>query len=579
MPSGATEHLAHFYLYFDGALDSEMQDDLLSVTIESSLHLPDTATLVLNDPQLKWVDHDKVMPGKQLKIQAESGGGPATVFEGELVELEPHFEPEGMKLTIRAFDKMHRLTRGRFVKSFVDVKDSDIMKKVIEGAGLQAQVTETTVIHKHVMQGNQTNFEFLRERAGALGYFMYAEGNTIHCEPPSTAGVAAELQWHQNLGDFRPRLSTVGMVSEVNVRGWDPKNKSVVTATQNQGQGAPKIGVNQTGSEIARSAHNINATYLVNEPLPRDTAAATVLAKAVADRLIGHFVEADGTCGGDPKILAGQKVKISRVGTRFSGEYFITSATHIYQQKLGYVTHFSVSGQNPSSLLSSLSDRREYRAPPSITVALVTDNQDPENMNRVKLKYPTFSDQDSSYWARIATPDAGNNRGVQFLPEVNDEVLVAFEQGDINQPYVIGSLWNGSDAPPQTASEAKDKRMIRSRSGHVIILDDTDGSEKIIIKDKTGSNVVQIDSSSNEMKISMEGETKIIAKGKISLESQQDISIKATNGVKIEGMDVEVKGQTGVKVSGLQVDVKADAALQLQGGAMAELKAPMVKIN
>ncbi len=540
-----------------------MQDDLLSVTIESSLHLPDTATLVLNDPNLKWVDHAKVMPGKALKIQAESGAGPATIFEGELVELEPHYEPEGVKLTIRAFDKLHRLTRGRFVKSYVDVKDSDIMKKIIEGAGLQEKVQETTVIHKHVLQANQSNFEFLRDRAAALGYFMYAEGDKIHCEPPSTAGAAVELQWHQNLSDFRPRLSTVGMVSEVNVRGWDPKTKKVVTAMQNKGEGAPKIGVQQSGIDIARAAHNINATYLVNNPLPRDAAAATVLAKAVADRLIGHFVEADGTCGGDPKLLAGQKVKISRVGTRFSGEYFVTSATHIYQQKLGYVTHFSVTGQNPSSLLSSLY-RREYRAEPSICVAIVTDNQDPENMNRVKVKYPAYSDNDSSYWARIATPSAGKERGFQFLPEVEDEVLIAFEQGDINQPYVIGSLWNGKDAPPQPASDAKDKRMIRSRSGHVIILDDTDGSEKIIIKDKTGSNTVQIDSSSNEMKISMEGETKIIAKGKISLESDQEVTIK---------------GQMGVKIEGMQVDIKGSAGLKMDGGAMAELKGGLVKIN
>ncbi len=564
MPSGATQHLSHFYLYFDGALDSEMQDDLLSVTIESSLHLPDTATLVLNDPNLKWVDHDKVMPGKQLKIQAESGGGPETIFEGELVELEPHYEPEGMKLTIRGFDKLHRLTRGRFVKSYVDVKDSDIMKKIIGDAGLQAQVTETSVIHKHVLQANQSHFEFLRDRAAALGYFMYAEGDKIHCEPPSSAGAAVELQWHQNLSDFRPRLSTVGMVSEVNVRGWDPKNKEVITAMQNQGLGAPKIGVSQSGSQIARSAHNINATYLVNDPLPRDTAAATVLAKAVADRLIGHFVEADGTCGGDPKLLAGQKVKISRVGTRFSGEYFVTSASHIFQQKLGYVTHFSVSGQNPSSLLSSLGSRHEYRAAPSIAVAIVTDNQDPENMNRVKVKYPAFSDNDSSYWARIATPSAGKERGFQFLPEVDDEVLVAFEQGDVNQPYVIGSLWNGKDTPPQPASDAKDKRMIKSRSGHVIILDDTNGSEKIIIKDKTEKNIVQIDSSSNEMKISMEGETKIIAKGKISLESDQEVSIK---------------GQMGVKIEGMQIDIKGSAGLKMDGGAMSELKGGIVKIN
>jgi phage protein D/phage baseplate assembly protein gpV len=564
MPSGATEHLSHFYLKIDDAEDVELQTDLLSVTVESSLHLPDAAVLVFNDNSLKWVDSEKMMPGKSLEIKADGGSGQGLLFKGEIVELEPHYTPEGLKVTIRAFDKLHRLTRGRYVKSFVDATDSDIIQKVIQEAGLTAQVRSTQVIHKHVLQGNQTNLEFLQQRAGAIGCFLYAEGNTIHCEPAQNAGESIELQWHQNLGEFRPRLSTVGAVSEVNVRGWDPQSKEVVTAQQNQGEGAPKIGVPQTGGAFAEQAHHVTAKYLVNEPLVRNSRAATELAKAVANRLIDHFVEAEGTCGGNPKILAGQKVKISRVGQRFSGEYFITSATHIYQQQLGYVTHFGVSGQHPSHLLSSLSSGREYRAEPSICVALVTDNQDPENMNRVKVRYPAFSDQDSSYWARIATPDAGNNRGVQFLPEVNDEVLVAFEQGDINQPYVIGSLWNGKDAPPQPASDAKDKRMIRSRSGHVIILDDTSGAEKIIVKDKTGSNVVPIDSSSNELKISMEGETKIIAKGKISLESDQEVTIK---------------GQMGVKIEGMQVDIKGSAGLKMDGGAMSELKGGIVKIN
>jgi phage protein D/phage baseplate assembly protein gpV len=571
MPSGATEHLAHFYLSIDGAPDTELQTDLLSITVDSSLHLPDSAVLVINDMELKWVDNAKLSPGKSLEIKANGGHGEEKIFLGEIVELEPHYTAEGLKLTVRAFDKLHRLTRGRYVKAFVDSTDSDIIKKIIGSVGLQAQVTSTSIVHKHVMQANQTNLEFLQERSGALGFFLYAEGDKIHCEPPPQAGETIELQWHQNLGDFRPRLSTAGMVSEVNVRGWNPLEKREVTAKAIQDRGAPSTGVGNNGGSFAQSAHRITAKYLVTDPPVRTSNAAEALAKAVANHLNGHFVEAEGTCGGDPKILAGQKVKISRVGTRFSGEYFVTSATHTYQQQLGYTTHFSVSGQHPANLLSTINAGREFRASPSISIAVVTDNQDPENMGRVKVKYPTLSDTDSSYWARLATPSAGNDRGFYFLPEVNDEVLVAFEQGDINLPYVIGSLWNGKDKAPQSASDAKDKRMIKTRSGHIIILDDTSGSEKIIIKDKTGNNVVQIDSSSNELSIKMDGETKIKAKGKISLDSDQDISIKAVNGVNIEGLNVKVKG--------MQVDVKADVALALQGGATAELKAAIVKIN
>jgi uncharacterized protein involved in type VI secretion and phage assembly len=564
MPSGATEHLSHFYLAIDGSPDTELQTDLLSLSVDSSLHLPDAAVLVFNDQELKWVDHEKLSPGKTLEIKANGGQGEEKIFLGEIIELEPHYSAEGLKLTVRAFDKLHRLTRGRSVKSFVDSTDSDIMTKVIQSVGLQAQVTNTSVVHKHVLQANQSNLEFLQERAAAIGYFLFAEGDKIHCEPPPTSGSVAELQWHQNLGDFRPRLSTSGMVSEVNVRGWNELEKRVITAQAKQETGSPSIGVNRDGGAFAQSAHRVSSQYLVTDPLVRNTSAAEKLAKAVAEHLNGHYIEAEGTCGGDPKLLAGQKIKISRVGTRFSGEYFITSATHTYQKELGYTTHFSVSGQHPSNLLSTISAGREFRAPPSIAVGVVTDNQDPENLGRVKVKYPVLSDADSSYWARIATPSAGRERGFQFLPEVNDEVLVGFEQGDINQPYVLGSLWNGKDTPPQSASDAKDKRMIKTRSGHTIILDDTPGGEKIIVKDKTGNNVVQIDSSSNELSISMDGETKIRAKGKISLESDQEVSIKGQMGVKIEGMQVDVKGTVGMK---------------LDGGAMAELKAVMVKIN
>ncbi len=567
MPNPVNEHLTHFYIKIEGVEDTELQTDLLSVTIDSSLHLPDSAVFVLNDPSSHWVDSDKLMPGKSLEIKAMAGGAEGIIFKGEIVELEPHYTTEGLKLTIRGFDKLHRLTRGRYVKSYVQVSDSDIISSVIAAVGLQAQVTSTSIIYDHVFQANQTNLEFLQERAGALGFFLYAEGDKIHCEPPLNSGEAIELQWHENLTDFRPRLSTVGQVSEVNVRGWDVLQKQDITAQVNTGEGAPSIGVQQQGGALAKSAHGIHAKYLVNEPLVRTSDAASKLAQAVSNTLIGHYIEAEGTCGGNPKILAGQKVKVSRIGDRFSGEYFITAATHIYQQQLGYVTHFNVSGQHPSTLLSTISAARDFRAAPSITIALVTDNQDSEGrIGRVKVKYPMLSDNDSSYWARIATPSAGHNRGFQFLPEVNDEVLVAFEQGDINQPYVIGSLWNGKDDSPQSASDAKDKRMIKTRSGHMIILDDTSGSEKIIIKDKTGSNIIQIDSSSNELSISMEGETKIKAKGAISLDSDQSISLKAVNGVKIEGMNVEMSGQTGVKVKGPQVEVSGDGMLTLKGG-------------
>lgn len=193
-----------------------------------------------------------------------------------------------------------------------------------------------------------------------------------------------------------------------------------------------------------------------------------------------------------------------------------------------------------------------------VAIGVVTDNKDPEKLGRIKLSFPWRGEDDQSEWARVAAPMAGKERGFFFLPEVDDEVLVAFDRGDISQPYVIGSLWNGKDKPPETNSDGKNNiRKIRSRSGHEIIfgddhenkkekleiltkaghkivLDDSDGGEKIEIIDKAGSNSICIDSAQNSISIKSDS--------KISVESQQ-IDIKSGGMMTIQASgDLTIKG-------------------------------------
>jgi uncharacterized protein involved in type VI secretion and phage assembly len=120
-------------------------------------------------------------------------------------------------------------------------------------------------------------------------------------------------------------------------------------------------------------------------------------------------------------------------------------------------------------------------------VGIVTDLQDPEGQGRVKVKYPWFSEDHASFWARIAIVGGGSGRGVQFLPEVNDEVLIGFEMGDMHHPFILGGLWNGKDAPPKKTGEVVNggkvqERLIKSRTGHLIILDDKDGAGGITVR-------------------------------------------------------------------------------------------------
>jgi len=132
-----------------------------------------------------------------------------------------------------------------------------------------------------------------------------------------------------------------------------------------------------------------------------------------------------------------------------------------------------------------------------VVVGVVTNTTDPDSLARVKVSYPWMADDAESPWARVVTPMAGNDRGLVCRPEVGDEVLVAFEHGDVRFPYVLGAVWNGTDKPPQNRGSDGDNnvRMIRSRSGHEIQLDDTSGSEKIVIVDKSGSHKIELSSS------------------------------------------------------------------------------------
>lgn len=181
-----------------------------------------------------------------------------------------------------------------------------------------------------------------------------------------------------------------------------------------------------------------------------------------------------------------------------------------------------------------------------VVVGIVTNNQDSNGMARVRVKFPWLSDDNESWWARIAVPMAGGGRGTYFLPEVNDEVLVAFEHGDVRSPYVVGALWNGQDSPPTTNSDGQNNiRVIHSRSGHLIRLDDTDGNEKIEIIDKTGSNKITIQSSDNSMNLECMGKMTLHASQGIEITSDMDIKIQANTTMDIESTaPMTIKGAT-----------------------------------
>jgi len=192
-----------------------------------------------------------------------------------------------------------------------------------------------------------------------------------------------------------------------------------------------------------------------------------------------------------------------------------------------------------------------------VVVGIVTDNQDPDGMGRIKVKFPWLNDQDESHWARVCSLMAGKDRGAYFLPEINDEVLIAFEHGDRRFPYILGGLWNGKDSPPATNDDGNnDIRLIKSRSGHVIRFNDKNGNETVEIMDKNGNSI-----------------TYDTAKNSLTITTKKDITLSAPQGaITLDARTVEIKSSTQTVLQAAStMDVKANATMTIKGA--------MVNIN
>lgn len=537
-----------FRVQLDG---SDAPDDLLTsivdIKVENSLHLPDVATIALHDARLRWVDDGRLSPGKEVKLFAAGGAAKRLLFDGEIVEIEPAFTQGTQRLVVRAFDRLHRLMRGRYVRTFLNMTDGDLMQKIAREVGLECELGPMTQVHPYILQSNETNLTLLQHRASVHGYFLYVEGKTLHCSAARPSS-PIEMNWGAQLHEFYPRLSTMDQVNNVTVRGWDPQERREVVGQTNKGEGAPRVGDQRGGGEVAHSAFQMEAQQLVTSRPIRNQAEADRLAQSEAARHAERYIMAEGVCAGAPTLGAGKSITVRGVGVRFSGDYYVTAAVHHYSASEGYTTQFTVSGQHPATLLSLLAPHREAAIGAGPVVGIVTDNQDPQGQGRVKVKFPWLSSDHASDWARLVVVGGGADRGVQFLPEVNDEVLVGFELGDLHHPYILGGLWNGADAPPKSSSKIVNggkvqQRIIQSRNGHFILFDDKDGGG-ITIQDKNGTQIV-LDTAGKSLQITVKGDAHVKTDGDLSLEAQGAIEIKGM-GIKIDAGpgQVTIKGST-----------------------------------
>jgi phage protein D/phage baseplate assembly protein gpV len=541
--------------------------ELLSVRIEQALDLPDMAFISIVAAR-EWVEEGTFNVGKEVKLDLQQGPRRLNIFGGDIAGVEPRFKANGStELTVRCFDPSHLMTRGRKSKTYQQVKDSDIAQRIAQEYGWGTDIEPTQIVYDHVYQHNQSDLEFLHLRAARIGYQVGVNDKKLYFKKmgqpirPGASSATIELEIPNTLGSFSGRLSSAAQPKKVIVRGWDLNTKQEIIGEASQSDSVPETEMGKGGGSAA-GAFNTDAELSVDTQVFNQKE-AEILAKAKLDSLTTSYLMAEGTTEGNPALQPGAKVKVSGSG-RFDGTYIVADARHTFTRS-GYQTSFKVGHGDPKS--SGGTGRGGGGA--TMSIGIVTDNEDPQGIGRVKVKLPMLAADVQSDWARILTPSAGKERGFYWLPEVGDEVLVGFEQGTHSAPIVLGCLWNGQDGPPKPNADVKDgsdvaKRMMKSRSGHIIQFDDTRGDEKVEIEDKTGNKIVFY-----------------CKDDKIIIESHGDIELKAGQGIKLSArMGVEIEAGTSASLkAGTRAEVNGSAGVTLEGGPSVAVNAAMVNLK
>lgn len=584
-----------FRISVDGTeLPDELQLALLDASIEDELNLPDACELVFRDPVRAAISRGRFEPGTALEVKLVSEATPsgASIFEGEITAIEAEVDRDSNVTIVRGYDHLHRLQRGTHTETYLDMTYGDIVTAVVQRHGLDlGDAGSNTVVHEAVVQFNETDWEFVTRLAARIGHEVVMIDGKVALRPPPTTDDAPpegevdsdrgrQLVIGGNVLQLRSTISGGEQVRDVSVRGWDPKVKEAVEGLVTASSSADSAAAGMGSAEVAEK---LQGGTLVLTPAVESAEVASDEAEATMQQLGSAVAELEGVVFGNPDLRAGRSVSLVGLGKPFDGNYVLTSCRHSFTAATGYRTAIRVSGRQNRTLLGVIGGGGRGRRNGEIggvVPALVSDVDDPEGLARVKVTFPWLAKDVASHWARVSMLGAGPERGLVILPEVDDEVLVAFEHGDARYPVVIGGLYNGQDTPPVTPvdSGAVVTRAFVSRTGHRIEFHDEDEAITLITGDE--NHRIVLDASGQKLLIESSGDVEIRSQKTVSLHSPQGMSLECDGELELKGMGVTIDAGAGeFTAKGMNATLNGSVQASLEGGASAVVKGGMVLIN
>ncbi len=577
---------------------------LVSCVVDENVGLPDTAVLTYRDPDNEFLTSTGVTLGTPLRVSVVTVAGQARerLFNGEVTAVEIDRDGTGSFTVVRAYSRAHRLQRGRKVVAYRNMTAAAIVRKVAAGAGLACGTVEAAqVTYRQLSQANVSDWDFLQYLAGESGAVVRVDdaGLLQFTRPEQASGAPAPstpatqspmvLEYGRNLLALRAALSGADGAASVEVRGWDVTTKTSPVARQ---QSVTSETVLPGLAPASAARFGASAKLTVTDTPYRTQAETTAAAGAIAAQVSAAFGELEAVAEGNPRLRAGKPVALGNVGKAFSGRYTATAARHTLEPHDGYRTTVWVSASPDRSLAGLVTgSNAPGRGPrmPGLAIGVVTDVREPGGAQQggVRLTFPWLDDSYVTDWVR-SVQWGGKGGGGVVSPEVNDEVLVGFEQGLLDSPYVIGGLYNGVDQPSRhdvplvdATSGKVNRRSVVSRSGHRVELLDAPAP---------GPSGVRLRSADERLEVLLDGRqdrielTVYAAGGRRALSSVlldgTGITLDAgTGSVQVKGGTVEIDGTTRVSVGGRSVSVTGTADVTVDGGLLGVLKADLVRIN
>lgn len=589
-------------IYVDG---TEIKEDIYSVRLDQYIdthhllkvgirHVGMSSSVEFDDPS-KYMD----FLGKPISLDIIPGGeivdsSRSLKFIGLVTEVRLENDINAINIVeVTAHSPTVTLDAHQRNKVFGTGQDcSDIVGQIlsnyqitqgrIDGASVATASGSLNLEVDSGVQYRETDYAYIKRLSSEHKMFAYYDGTAFNVEKAKSNN-EEELVWRQTLGAFSLGLGTAP--TKFLGRVWDSKKKEIVQSESDKS--SVRTALSEFSTLALESSENIFSVSGVSmAPKHTNQAKADAAVTRETESAAGRMIICDGVSI-VPSIMVGSCVKISGMD-RQDGQYWVQSVSHELDDSGKYHNSFQC-----TPLEVALPDlKREGQPFTHLMTGIVTDNDDPEGLGRVKVKLPWHRDEETQF-IRMITPDGGSGRGWFGLPEIDDEVVVSYERGNSDMPVVLGCLYNGQDKPPIASSEALnsgkvESKVFRTRGGNEVRFDDADGSEKITISQKDSTNILMLNMDGPKIVIETSGDISMKATN-INLESTSgDIVLKSGSNIKGEasanvelkasadfksegGMNYEAKGGVSYKASGTEAN--------LEGAAMTTIKGGVVKIN